>query len=153
MDKETKKAIVDGWLRTGDLGKRTEEGYYKIVGRCKDMFIVGGHNVYPTEVEQTLLTLFEERVEMVRVVGVPHKTLQEIGAAVIQLKPGKTLTYEEIKSKCESQMEWPKIPRYVKFVQDFSMAMTATGKIQKMKLKEILIKELGLEEESKIETA
>jgi fatty-acyl-CoA synthase len=151
---ETAKAIVkDGWLRTGDLGMKDEEGYYKIVGRYKDMVIVGGHNVYPAEVEEALRSLFPEEIMDVHCVGVPHKVLQEVVAAVIKLKPNKTLTYEEIKSRCEGKMEWPKIPRYVKFVNNFSMAMTVTGKIQKFKLREMLIKELGLEELAQIKTA
>lgn len=150
---ETKKAIIGRWLRTGDLGVKDAQDYYKIVGRLKNMIIVGGHNVYPAEVEQTLLSLFDEYIEMVQVVGVPHKTLQEVCAAVIKLKPGKKLTFEEVKAKCQGNMEWPKIPRYVKFVPDFSMAMTATGKVQKFKLREILVKELSLEELAKIKTA
>ncbi|MEO0075501.1 MAG: AMP-binding protein [candidate division WOR-3 bacterium] len=151
---ETAKAIVkDGWLRTGDLGTRDQENYYKIVGRYKDMVIVGGHNVYPAEVEQTLLSLFEDEIMEIHVVGVPHKVLQEVLAAVIKLKPNKKLTLEEIKARCEGKVEWSKIPRYVKFVDNFAMAMTVTGKIQKFKLKEMLIKELGLEELAKIKTA
>lgn len=151
---ETAKAIVkDGWLRTGDLGTRDKDNYYKIVGRYKDMVIVGGHNVYPAEVEQTLLSLFEDEIMEIHVVGVPHKVLQEVVAAVIKLKPGKTLTLDEIKARCDGKVEWSKIPRYVKFVDNFSMAMTVTGKIQKFKLKELLIKELGLEDLAKIKTA
>lgn len=151
---ETAKTIVhDGWLRTGDLGTRDNDNYYKIVGRYKDMVIVGGHNVYPAEVEQTLLSLFEDEIMEIHVVGVPHKVLQEVVAAVIKLKPNKTLTLEEIKTRCEGKVEWSKIPRYVKFVDNFAMAMTVTGKIQKFKLKELLIKELGLEDLAKIKTA
>ncbi|MEO0131987.1 MAG: AMP-binding protein [candidate division WOR-3 bacterium] len=151
---ETSKVITkDGWLRTGDLGTRDAEGYYKIVGRYKDMVIVGGHNVYPVEVEEALRTIFADEIMDVHCVGVPHKVLQEVVAAVIKLKPNKTLTLEEIKARCEGKMEWPKIPRYVKFVDNFSMAMTVTGKIQKFKLREMLIKELGLEELAKIKTA
>lgn len=159
---ETKKAIIGKWLRTGDLGTKDAQDYYKIVGRLKDMIIVGGHNVYPAEVEKDIYSLFngdedtdecDKYIELVQVVGVPHKTLQEVCAAVIKLRPGKKLTFEEIKTKCQDDMEWPKIPRYVKFVQDFGMAMTATGKIQKIKLREILIKELGLEKLAKRKTA
>jgi fatty-acyl-CoA synthase len=132
---ETIKAIVeDGWLRTGDLGVRDDNGYYHIVGRLKEMFIVGGHNVYPAEVEQALHTLLEEKVEMLQVVGVPHPRLQEVGALVVKLKPGKTLTLEEVQQVCEGKLEWPKIPRHLKVLDDFSVAMTVTGKIQKFKL-------------------
>ncbi|MCS7258105.1 MAG: AMP-binding protein, partial [candidate division WOR-3 bacterium] len=99
---ETAKAITkDGWLRTGDLGVKDEEGYYKIVGRYKDMVIVGGHNVYPAEVEEALRTIFADEIMDVHCVGVPHKVLQEVVAAVIKLKPNKTLTLEEIRARCE----------------------------------------------------
>jgi fatty-acyl-CoA synthase len=150
---ETRKAIIDGWLRTGDLGIKDAEGYYKIVGRAKDMFIVGGHNVYPAEVEQTLLTLFEEFIEIIQVVGIPHRILQEVCAVFIKLKPAKSLTEREIKEKCRQEMEWSKVPRRIKFIDDFSTMMTTTGKIQKFKLKEMLIRELGLEDLTKIKTA
>ncbi len=149
---ETKKAIIGKWMRTGDLGTKDAENYFKIVGRCKDMFIVGGHNVYPAEVQQKLLSLFEE-IEIAEVVGVPHKNLGEIGAAIIKLKPGKQLTFEEIKAKCETSMEWPSVPKYLKIVQDFTQFMTVTGKVQKFKIKEMFIKEFGLEELTKIKTA
>jgi fatty-acyl-CoA synthase len=89
----------------------------------------------------------------IHVVGVPHKVLQEVLAAIIKLKPGKTLTHEDIKNRCDGRVEWSKIPRYVKFVDNFGMAMTVTGKIQKFKLKDILIKEFGLEDLAKIKTA
>lgn len=151
---ETDAAIVcGGWLRTGDLATRNEDGYYKIVGRLKEMFIVGGHNVYPAEVEQSLRSIFGEEIEEVQVVGVPHRKLQEVAAAVVKLKTGKSLTVAQIKEKCRARLEWPKIPKYVKFVADFGEVMTVTGKIQKRKLREILIKELGLEDLTKIKTA
>jgi fatty-acyl-CoA synthase len=150
---ETEKTIIDGWLRTDDLGIKDTNGYYKIVGRLKEMFIVGGHNVYPAEIEQALRSNFENEIEDVYVFGVPHQTLQEIGAAAIKLKSSKSLTEEEIKSKCADLLEWPKIPKYIKFVNDFTNVMTPTGKIQRKKLKEIFVKELGLEELEKIKTA
>lgn len=140
---ETAKAIVeDGWLRTGDLGIRDEKGYYHIVGRLKEMFIVGGHNVYPAEVEQALHTLLEDKVEMLQVVGVPHPRLQEVGGLVVKLKPGKTLTIEEVQHACEGKLEWPKIPRYLKLLDDFTLAMTVTGKIQKFKLVDLFRREI-----------
>jgi fatty-acyl-CoA synthase len=117
---ETAKAIVeDGWLRTGDLGVMDENGYYRIVGRLKEMFIVGGHNVYPAEVEQSLHTLLDDKVEMLQVVGVPHPKLQEVAALVVKLMPGKYLTLEEVQQRCDGKLEWPKIPRYLKIMDDF----------------------------------
>jgi len=124
---ETQEAIVDGWLRTGDLGKRDLNDYYNIVGRLKEMFIVGGHNVYPLEIEEFLRSTFSKEIEDVYVIGLPHPKLQEIGAAVIKLRPGQKLTAEHIKTKITSLVEWPKIPHYIKFVDDFSQVTTATG--------------------------
>lgn len=142
---ETAKAIVeDGWLRSGDLGVMDENGYYRIVGRLKEMFIVGGHNVYPAEVEQALHTLLDDKVDMLQVVGVPHPKLQEVAALVVKLQPGKYLTLEEVQQRCDGNLEWPKIPRYLKVLDDFSVAMTVTGKIQKFKLSELLKQEWGL---------
>lgn len=142
---ETAKAIVEyGWLRSGDLGVMDEKGYYRIVGRLKEMFIVGGHNVYPAEVEQSLHTILDDKVEMLQVVGVPHPKLQEVAALVVKLLPGKNLTLEEIQQRCDGKLEWPKIPRYLKIMDDFSVAMTVTGKIQKFKLTELLRQEWGL---------
>ncbi len=150
---ETRDTMVDGWLRTGDLGIKNEEGYYNIVGRLKEMFIVGGHNVYPLEVEKALRSIFGKEIEDVYVIGVPHLTLQEIGAAVIKLRPNQFLDQESIKIKLKDFFEWPKIPKYIKFVDDFSTVMTVTGKIQRHELKRILIKEFGLEELTRIKTA
>lgn len=98
-------------------------------------------------------SIFSEEIEEVQVVGVPHPKLQEVAAAVIKLKPGKSLTANQIKEKCKTRLEWPKIPKYVKFVANFNEYLTVTGKIQKRKLQEALIKELGLEHLTKIKTA
>jgi len=116
------------------------------------MIIVGGHNVYPVEIENALREIFED-IEDVYVVGVPHEKLQEVPAAIIKMKPNTILSLAQIKEKCAALMEWTKIPQYVKFVEDFSAGMTVTGKIQKHKFREILVKELGLEHLTKIKTA
>lgn len=143
---ETAKAIVeDGWLRTGDLGTADESGFFRIVGRLKEMFIVGGHNVYPAEVEQSLHTLLADKAEIVQVVGVPHPKLQEVAGLIIKCLPGENLSLEEVQQRCEGQLEWPKIPKYLKVVSDFSEFSTVTGKIQKFKLSEALRKEYALE--------
>ncbi len=141
---ETKKAIHDGWLRTGDLGAVDELGYYRIVGRIKEMFIAGGHNVYPAEVEQFLLTLFEKEIEMIKLVGVPHPKLQEVAAAAIILNRNQKLTKEEFLARCEDKLEWPKIPKYILFVEDFKNVMTVTGKIQKFKLKKLIMEKFSI---------
>ena len=138
----TAKTMHEGWLRTGDLGLKDPEGYYRIVGRLKEMIIIGGHNVYPAEVEQSLHTIFEAEVELLQVVSVPHPVLQEVAGLVVKLKPGKHLSLEEVKSRCEGKLEWPKIPRHLKVVKDFSPYMTVTGKIQKFKLSELFASSL-----------
>ncbi|MBK9017563.1 MAG: AMP-binding protein [Saprospiraceae bacterium] len=135
---ETAKAIVeDGWLRSGDLGVMDENGFYRIVGRLKEMLIVGGHNVYPAEVEQSLHSLLDDKVEIVQVVAVPHYKLQEVVGLAVKCLPGKTLTLREVQERCEGNLEWSKIPRHLMVLDDFSKAMTVTGKIQKFKLAEM----------------
>lgn len=135
---ETAQAIVeDGWLRSGDLGVMDENGFYRIVGRLKEMLIVGGHNVYPAEVEQSLHSLLDDKVEIVQVVAVPHPKLQEVVGLAVKCLPGKTLTLKEVQERCEGNLEWPKIPRHLMVLDDFSKAMTVTGKIQKFKLAEM----------------
>lgn len=141
---ETQEAIVDGWLRTGDLGKMDKEGYYHIVGRLKELIIVGGHNVYPAEVEQALHTLLADKVEMLQIVGIPDPKLQEVVGLMVKCLPGELLTLAEVKRRCKDKMEWPKIPRFMKVTDDFSPFLTVTGKIQKFKIKEYLIKELRI---------
>ncbi len=136
---ETARAILEGgWLRSGDLGIRDQDGYYRIAGRLKEMLIVGGHNVYPAEVEQALHSLLADKVEMLQVVGIPHPKLQEVVGLAIKLHPGQYLTLEEVKARCDGKLEWPKIPRQLKIMDDFSQVMTVTGKIQKFKLREVM---------------
>jgi fatty-acyl-CoA synthase len=141
---ETKKAFnKDGWFLTGDLGTMDEKGYIKITGRLKDMFITGGVNAYPAEIENFLMT--HPKISMVSVVGVPDRRMQEVAMAFAKLKEGQTATAEEIIAFARDKMANYKAPKYVKFVTDFPM--TATGKIQKFVLKEGAIKELGLDKQ------
>ncbi len=139
---ETKNAFnKEGWFRTGDLGTMDEKGYIKITGRLKDMFITGGVNAYPAEVESFLMT--NPKVSMVAVTGVPDRRMGEVAMAFIKLKEGATATEEEIIKFSREKMANYKAPKYVKFVDDFPM--TPTGKIQKFVLKEEATKELGLD--------
>jgi fatty-acyl-CoA synthase len=141
---ETKNAFnKDGWFRTGDLGTMDENGYIKITGRLKDMFITGGVNAYPAEVESFLMT--NPKVSMVAVTGVPDRRMGEVAVAFIKLKEGETATEEEIIKFSREKMANYKAPKYVKFVEDFPM--TPTGKIQKFVLKEEATKELGLDQQ------
>ncbi|MBE0480989.1 MAG: AMP-binding protein, partial [Dehalococcoidia bacterium] len=144
MPEETAAAIDSkGWFHTGDLGTMDEKGYIKITGRLKDMFITGGVNAYPAEIENYLLT--NPKVSMVSVVGVPDRRMGEVAMAFIKLKPGETATEQEIIKFAREKMANYKAPKYVKFVNDYPM--TATGKIQKFVLKENAVKELGLDKQ------
>ena len=141
---ETKNAFnKDGWFRTGDLGTMDENGYIKITGRLKDMFITGGVNAYPAETESFLMTY--PKISMVAVTGVPDRRMGEVAMAFVKLKEGETATEEDIIKFARSKMANYKAPKYVKFVDDFPM--TLTGKIQKFVLKETAIKELGLDKQ------
>ena len=130
----TSKAIdKQGWLHSGDLAVKTEDGFYRITGRIKDMIIRGGENIYPREIENFLYRL--PQIETVEVVGVPSKKYGEAVGAFIKLKKGQTLTEEEIIDSCRGNIARFKIPKYIFFVNEFPM--TASGKIQKYKLSEL----------------
>ncbi|WP_349407857.1 AMP-binding protein [Pseudalkalibacillus sp. SCS-8] len=145
MPEATAKAIdAEGWLHTGDLATLDEEGYVKITGRLKDMIIRGGENVYPREIEEFLYT--NPSILDVQVIGVPDEKYGERVAACVQLKEGESLTTEEIRSYCEGKIAHHKIPEYIFIVDEYPM--TASGKIQKYKLRELAVK--WKEEETKI---
>ncbi|MGZ6746199.1 MAG: long-chain-fatty-acid--CoA ligase [Nocardioides sp.] len=126
----TDEVIRDGWFRSGDLGRRDEDGWYYIVDRSKDMIIRGGYNVYPREVEEVLMT--HEDVSLAAVVGVPHESHGEEIKAFVILNPGATTTEEELLAWGKEQMATYKYPRQVVVVD--SLPMTATGKILKREL-------------------
>ena len=131
-----------GWFHTGDLGTMDENGYLKITGRLKDMFITGGVNAYPAEIESFLMT--HPKIGMVSVVGVPDRRMGEVAMAFVKLKEDESATEDEVIGFAREKMANYKAPKYVKFVNDFPM--TATGKVQKFVLKEGAVKELGLEQ-------
>ncbi|AQS59929.1 AMP-binding protein [Desulforamulus ferrireducens] len=150
MPEATAQAIdKDGWLHTGDLGVMDENGYFKITGRLKDMIIRGGENIYPREIEEFLYT--HPLIKDVQVIGVPSLKYGEEVLAYIQLRPGARLTKEEVQAYCVNKIAKYKIPSYVLFVDSYPT--TASGKIQKYKLRQQAIEELGLESLTKIETA
>ncbi len=130
----TKKAIREnGWLRSGDLGTMDENGYVAVTGRLKDMIIRGGENIYPREIEEFLYTM--PGVQDVQVAGVPSRKYgEEVGAFII-LKKDAEIAAEDVRDYCRGQIAWHKIPKYVAFVKEFPM--TASGKIQKYKLREM----------------
>ncbi len=139
----TKAAIdKDGWLHTGDLAVRQPDGYYRITGRIKDMICRGGENIYPREIEEFLYT--HPAVQDVAIVGVPDPKFVEEVAAWIRLKENTSCTEEEIRQYCKDHLAHYKVPKYVRFVEEFPQ--TVTGKIQKFRIREQMIKDLGLEE-------
>ncbi len=139
----------EGWLHTGDLGILDEEDYCKITGRLKDMVIRGGENIYPREIEEFLYT--HPAISDVQVIGVPDLKYGEELMAWVKLKEGQKVAPDDIKAFCKGKIAHYKIPRYIKFVDGFPM--TVTGKIQKYKMREESIKELGLEEVARMKTA
>ena len=150
MEEATKNAIdQDGWLHSGDLAVRDDDGYFKITGRIKDMIIRGGENIYPREIEELIYT--NENVQDVQVVGVPSKKFGEEVMAFVILKAGVEITEEQMKEFVAKNMSRHKIPSFVRFVDDFPM--NAAGKIQKYKLREQAIELLGLQDAASIETA
>ena len=150
MPEATAEAIdKDGWLHTGDLCTVDKDGYYKVVGRIKDMIIRGGENIYPKEIEEFYYT--QPIVKDVQVIGVPSEQYGEEVMAVIILKEGESATPEELKELAKSHLAKHKVPRYIRSVDSFPV--TASGKIQKFKMREEAIELLKLQSAAEIETA
>lgn len=139
----------DGWLHTGDLAEREPNGYFRITGRLKDLIIRGGENVYPREIEELLYR--HPTIQDVQIIGVPDRKFGEEVMAWIRLREGQSASIEELKAFCKANLAYFKVPHYWKFVESFPI--TVTGKIQKFKMREISIEELGLQEVAKIKTA
>jgi fatty-acyl-CoA synthase len=137
----------DGWLHTGDLATMDEDECFRISGRARDMIIRAGENVYPKEIEEFLQ--MHPKVAEVQVVGVPDARLGEAVAAWIRVK--ESLSQEEIEDFCRGRIAYYKVPQYIRFVEEFPM--TVTGKVQKYRIREIEIREHGLEDAARIQTA
>ena len=137
------------WMHTGDLAVMDEAGYLNIVGRIKDMVIRGGENVYPREVEEFLYA--HPAIEDVQVVGVPDLKYGEELCAWVKLRPGHELDADQVREYCKGKIAHYKIPRYIRFTADFPM--TISGKVQKFRMRETSIGELGLEEAGQTRTA
>lgn len=142
-EERTRESLVDGWMRTGDLATIDEEGYGNIVGRVKDMVIRGGENLYPREIEEFLYT--HDDIVEVAVFGVPDEKYGEELCAWIQSRAGSALTETDVRKFCDGQISHFKVPRYIRFVEEFPM--TVTGKIQKFHMRDAMIDELGLAEQ------
>jgi len=143
-DPERTAEAIDraGWMHTGDLATMDDEGYVNIVGRSKDMIIRGGENVYPREIEEFLYT--HPEISDVAVIGVPDERYGEEIMAWVQVREGGSASEDEVREFCKSKIAHYKVPRYVWVVDEFPM--TITGKVQKFKMRERAIAELGLEE-------
>ena len=143
-DATTKAIDGNGWLHSGDLGVMDEHGYFKVTGRIKDMIIRGGENIYPREIENFLYTM--PQIQAIEVVGVPSPKYGEEVGAFIKRRPGVELHEEDVIDFCRGKISRYKIPKYIFFVDEFPM--TASGKIQKYKLRELsleLLREKGTE--------
>ncbi len=139
----------EGWMHTGDLGVMDEHGYLNIVGRSKDMVIRGGENVYPAEIEQVVFQ--HPAVASAQVIGVPDERMGEELMAWVVLRDGASATDDDIRAFCEQNLAHFKAPRYVKFVTEFPL--TVTGKVQKFRMREMAIEELGLQSAAAVRTA
>jgi fatty-acyl-CoA synthase len=150
-NEEATRLAVDAarWMHTGDLATIDEEGYVNIVGRIKDMIIRGGENIYPREVEEFLYT--HPDVADVQVIGVPSEKYGEEVMAWVKPREGARVTGEELAAWCKGKIASFKIPRHWKLVDFFPM--TVTGKVQKFKMREAAVEELGLVKAAGIHTA
>jgi fatty-acyl-CoA synthase len=150
-DPEQTAECIDAarWMHTGDLAVMDEAGYLNIVGRIKDLVIRGGENIYPREVEEFLHG--HPQIEDVQVTGVPDEKYGEELCAWIRVRGGAELTAEDIRAYCTGKIAHFKIPRYVRLTTEFPM--TVTGKVQKFRMREVSVEELGLQTASETETA
>jgi fatty-acyl-CoA synthase len=150
-DPERTAEAIDGarWMHTGDLATMDDDGYVNIVGRIKDMIIRGGENVYPREIEEFLYG--HPAIVDVQVIGVPDERYGEEIMAWVRLREGVSLSEDELREYCSGRIAHFKVPRYVRAVDEFPM--TVTGKIQKFKMREQAIAELGLQAAAQTRTA
>jgi len=144
-DEEKTREAIDaaGWMHTGDLGVMDAEGYLKITGRAKDLVIRGGENIYPREIEEHLYT--HPAIQEAQVFGVPDERMGEELGVWIRLHEGQALEDEAVRAFCRGTLAHYKIPRYIRFVEEFPM--TVTGKIQKFEMRKAMARELGLAEQ------
>lgn len=141
MPDATRKTIdADNWLHSGDLGRFDEHGNTIITGRLKDMIIRGGENLYPMEIEEFIYT--HPKVQDVQVIGVPDEKYGEEALAAVVLKAGQEMTEKELQDYCRASIARHKVPRYVRFVDEFPM--NAAGKVLKYKMRQDFAEELGL---------
>jgi fatty-acyl-CoA synthase len=146
----TQRAIGrDGWLHTGDLAVMRADVYLNITGRAKDMIIRGGENIYPREIENLLYT--HPKIADAQVLGIPDEKLGEAIVAWIRVKTGEAAEQDEIRELCRGKIAHFKIPQHIRFVESFPM--TASGKVQKFRMRQMEIEARSLEAVAKIQTA
>ncbi len=133
-EEETKKSITDGWFHTGDVARKDEDGFYYIIDRKKNMYISGGENVYPAEIEKVLYQL--KGIKDTAVIGVPHPKWGEVGAAFVVLHDNEEITEETIIEFCKTKLAKYKIPKYIRFIED--LPRNTAGKINREKLKNLI---------------
>jgi fatty-acyl-CoA synthase len=145
-DPERTAEAIDSarWMHTGDLATMDEDGYVNIVGRSKEMVIRGGENIYPREIEEFLLG--HDAVEDVAVFGVPDPRYGEELMACVRVAAGASCDEDDLRDFCRGRIAHFKVPRYVRFVDEFPM--TVTGKVQKFKMRDAAVEELGLEQQA-----
>jgi fatty-acyl-CoA synthase len=145
----TRTAIERGWMHTGDLATMDEAGYVNIVGRIKDMIIRGGENVYPREIEEYLHG--HPAIAEAQVIGIPSEKYGEEVMAWVRVREGMAVTEADLVAFCTGKISTFKIPRFWKVVTEFPM--TVTGKVQKFRMREIAIEDLGLHAAAASKTA
>lgn len=148
-DKTAETLDADGWLHTGDLAVMRPDGYINIAGRVKDMIIRGGENIYPAEIEAFLMR--HPKIAEAQIVGLPDEFMGEEVCALLRLKPGETVSEDELRDHCKANIARHKVPKFFRFVEAFPL--TASGKVQKFVLRNQLIKEMGLENVAGMKTA
>lgn len=148
-DKTAETLDADGWLHSGDLAVMRPDGYINIVGRVKDMIIRGGENIYPAEIEAFLMR--HPKIAEAQIVGIPDEFMGEEVCGIVRMKPGETLTEDELREHCKANIARHKVPKFFRFVESFPL--TASGKVQKFVLRDQLIKELELENIAGLKTA
>jgi fatty-acyl-CoA synthase len=142
VERTTEAIDRNGWMRTGDLATMDQDGYCNIVGRIKDMVIRGGENIYPREIEEFLYR--HPAILDVQVFGIPDARYGEELCAWIKVRAGETLMEDDVKTFCHGQIAHYKVPRHVRFVDEFPM--TVTGKVQKFVMRQKMLEEMGLSE-------
>ncbi|MBK6797178.1 MAG: AMP-binding protein [Acidobacteria bacterium] len=150
MPERTAETIdEDGWLHSGDLAVMHENGYINIVGRVKDMIIRGGENIYPAEIEAFLMR--HPKIAEAQVIGLPDEFMGEEICALIRLKPAHDLTTDELIEFCKAGISRHKVPKFIRLVEAFPL--TASGKVKKFELREIIIREMNLDDAGNIKPA